>query len=85
MEPTNVKPFTIADLSKGERGVITAIDAQRVPLKLIELGCFIGSEVQILQKAAFGDHIYMNMNNSYLSIRKDMAQMIEVEKLDNSN
>ena len=53
-------------------------DCCKIPLKLIELGCFVGSEVEVLQKATFGDPIYIRMNDAYLSIRKDMAKTIQL-------
>lgn len=73
--------ITIAHLKKGEKGIIKHIDIDNIPLKIIELGCFLGSEVQIIQKATFNDPIYIQMNNTYLSIRKDMASLIEIEKI----
>ncbi|MDO4783309.1 MAG: FeoA family protein [Capnocytophaga felis] len=73
--------LTISHLKKGEKGIIKNIDIENIPLKLIELGCFVGSEVEVIQKASFGDPIYVNMNNSYLSIRKEMASLIEIEKI----
>lgn len=73
--------ITIAHLKKGEKGIIKNIDIENVPLKLIELGCFLGSEVEVIQKASFNDPIYIHMNNSYLSIRKDMASLIEIERI----
>ena len=85
MEEVRNCACTVAELKKGEKGIIQDFDITKIPQKLIDLGCYAGSEIEVLQKATFGDPIYMNMNNSYLSIRKDMAQMIEVEKLDNSN
>lgn len=73
--------LTISHLKKGEKGIIKNIDIENIPLKLIELGCFVGSEVEVIQRASFGDPIYVNMNNSYLSIRKEMASLIEIEKI----
>ena len=58
---------TIAQLKKGERGIISSFDVDKIPLKLIELGCFVGSEVEVLQKATLGDPIYIRMNEAYLS------------------
>ncbi len=69
---------TISQLKKGEKGIIKDFDIDKIPLKLIELGCFIGSEVEILQKATLGDPIYIRMNEAYLSIRKDMASLIQL-------
>ena len=69
---------TVADLKKGEKGLIQDIDIAKIPQKLIDLGCYAGSEVEVLQKATFGDPIYIRMNEAYLSIRKDMAKAIEL-------
>ncbi|ATA89629.1 FeoA family protein [Capnocytophaga stomatis] len=82
MEKTSAKgKLTVSHLKKGEKGIIKHIDIENVPLKLIELGCFVGSEVEVIEKSVFGDPIYVNMNNSYLSIRKEMASLIEIEKI----
>ncbi|MDO5607286.1 MAG: FeoA family protein [Capnocytophaga sp.] len=78
--PTTTKT-TLAQLKKGEKSVISTIDIEHIPLKLIELGCLPGSEVEMIQKAPFGDPIYIHINDSYLSIRKEMALLIEIEKV----
>ena len=72
MEKEPSRPYTIADLKKGEKGIIQEFDCYKIPLKLIELGCFVGSEVEVLQKAIFGDPIYIRMNDAYFSIRKEL-------------
>lgn len=82
MNKASVKDkLTISHLKKGEKGIIKYIDIENIPLKLIELGCFVGSEVEVIEKAPFGNPIYVNMNNSYLSIRKEMASLIEIDKI----
>ncbi|AVM50699.1 FeoA family protein [Capnocytophaga sp. oral taxon 878] len=72
----NFKINSIAQLKKGEKGIIQSVDIQKIPMKLIELGCAVGNEVEVLQKASFGDPIYIRMNDVYLSIRKEMARHI---------
>ena len=47
--------LTIADLKKGERGVITDCSSKDIPLKLLEMGCLPGNEVKLLQLAPFYD------------------------------
>ena len=78
MEEVRNRACTVADLKKGEKGLIQDIDIAKIPQKLIDLGCYAGSEVEVLQKATFGDPIYIHMNEAYLSIRKDMAKAIEL-------
>ena len=78
MEEVRNRACTVADLKKGEKGLIQDSDIAKIPQKLIYLGCYAGSEVEVLQKATFGDPIYIRMNEAYLSIRKDMAKAIEL-------
>ena len=36
--------ITIADLKKGEQGIITDSSSKDIPLKLLEMGCLPGNE-----------------------------------------
>lgn len=69
----------LAQLQIGQKGIIQDFDIDSVPLKLLEMGCLPGNEVQILQVAPFGDPLYLNVNDSYLAIRLETAQAIIVE------
>lgn len=71
--------MTLDFLKKSQKGTIIAINAQKVPLKLIEMGCLPGNIVEVLQIAPLSDPIYIKVNDSFLSIRKDLAKEIEVE------
>ena len=72
---------TTVDLLKiGDKATITNVDLNKIPLKLLEMGCFPDNELEIIQIAPLGDPIYLNVNNgSHLAIRKEMAREIEVE------
>ena len=72
---------SINDLNIGERGIIKSFDANAIPLKLIEMGCIEGSEVSLIQRAPLNDPLYLNINGSYLAIRKNIAAQITIEKL----
>ena len=72
--------FTIADLKKGEKGIITDSSSENTPLKLLEMGCLPGNEVHLLQLAPFSDPMYLNVNDSFLAIRKETAALIVIEK-----
>lgn len=72
---------TIADLKRGQRGIITGFSAENIPLKLLEMGCLPGNEVELLQIAPFRDPLYLNVNGSHLAIRKETALNIEIEIL----
>ncbi|MDA9057604.1 ferrous iron transport protein A [Flavobacteriaceae bacterium] len=74
--------LTIADLKKGEKGIITDSSSEDIPLKLLEMGCLPGNEVHLLQLAPFSDPMYLNINDSFLAIRKETASLIVIEKID---
>jgi ferrous iron transport protein A len=74
--------LTIADLKKGERGVIIDSSSKDIPLKLLEMGCLPGNEVKLLQLAPFSDPLYLNVNDSFLAIRRDTAALILIDRID---
>ena len=69
-------------LKRGDRAIIIHIDSDKIPLKLLEMGCLPGNEMEVIQIAPMGDPIYLNVNNgSHLAIRLETALEIEVELL----
>ena len=74
--------MTIADLKKGEHATIIDSSSEDIPLKLLEMGCLPGNNVQLLQSAPFADPLYLNINGSHLAIRKETAALITIKKVD---
>jgi len=70
---------SIAQLRIGQKAIITDFDSNLIPLKLIEMGCLPGNTVLLLQKAPLGDPLFLNINDSLLAIRMEMAKDIFVE------
>ena len=72
---------TTVDLLRiGDKAIITHVDLDKIPIKLLEMGCLPENDLEIIQIAPFGDPIYLNVNNgSHLAIRKETAREIEVE------
>lgn len=73
---------TVSSLKIGEKGIIEAFDMDRIPLKLQELGCLPGNEVELIQIAPLKDPLHLKMNGSFLSIRKDLAAFITISKIE---
>jgi len=73
--------LTIADLKKGEQGIITDSSSRNIPLKLLEMGCLPGNKVKLLQLASFSDPMYLDINDSFLAIRKETAALILIDKI----
>ena len=72
--------YTLANLLVGEKGTIKDIPFDSVTLKLLEMGCLPGKEVELLQVAPLNDPLYIRVNGSHLAIRKEMAELIEITK-----
>ena len=70
---------TIASLHIGETGCISESALPNIPLKLLEMGCLPGADVELIQIAPLKDPIYICVNGSHLAIRRDTASQIEIE------
>lgn len=71
---------TIATLQKGEIGYISEESLDFIPLKLLEMGCLPGAEVQLVQIAPLKDPLYICVNGSHLAIRIETASKIQILK-----
>lgn len=71
---------TIATLVKGEVGIISEESLDVIPLKLLEMGCLPGVEVELLQVAPLKDPLYICVNGCHMAIRKEMAAQIKITK-----
>ena len=72
---------TLAHLKRGEHAIITDVSSVNIPLKLLEMGCFPGNSVELVQLAPFLDSMYLNINGTHLAIRKETASFIFIEKV----
>ena len=72
--------YTLADIQRGERVLITDVSSIHIPLKLLEMGCLPGNYVELVQVAPFQDPLYLNINGTHLAIRKETATHILIKK-----
>ena len=70
---------TVAHLKRGQKGIIKEFTQDLLPIKLLEMGCLPGNEVELVQVAPLKDPIYINVNGSHIAIRRDMAIHIALE------
>ncbi|MFD0796105.1 ferrous iron transport protein A [Maribacter chungangensis] len=73
---------TVAHLKRGQRGIIKEFSSDAIPVKLLELGCLPGNEIELVQVAPLNDPIYINVNGSHIAIRREMALKIALELID---
>jgi ferrous iron transport protein A len=71
--------LTLAELKRGQQGIIKDVSSIHIPLKLLEMGCLPGNSVELVQVAPFSDPMYLNINGSHLAIRKETAIHILIE------
>ncbi len=57
---------TVANLKIGEKGVIRQVCFNDIPLKLLEMGCIPGKEVELVQIAPLNDPLYIIVNGSQI-------------------
>ena len=67
-------------LEPGEHATIVNFETEKLPLKLIEMGCLPGNKVCLFQKAPFNCPLYLEIDGCHLAIRKDVAALIEIER-----
>lgn len=70
---------TVARLKRGQKGIIKEFTEDLLPIKLLELGCLPGNEVELVQVAPLKDPIYINVNGSHIAIRRVIAEQIALE------
>lgn len=73
---------TVAQLKLGQRGIIKDFSGDILPIKLLEMGCLPGNEIEMVQIAPLKDPIYINVNGSHIAIRRTIAQQIEIDLID---
>lgn len=71
----------LASLNPGEKAVIESFTDQEISLKLLEMGCTPGEEVELEKVAPLGDPIAINISGYVLSMRKAEAATVLVRKL----
>ncbi len=76
--------ITVVDLKRGQRGIIKACADDILPIKLLELGCLPGNEIEMVQIAPFKDPVYINVNGSHIAIRRSTARLIMVDILEDA-
>lgn len=67
---------SVADLKPGEKGTVCCFKDEVMSLKLMEMGCLPGSEVELAHKAPFGDPICISVGGYALSLRVKEASTI---------
>ncbi len=68
----------LSDLRLGQKGIIDSFTDYELSLKLLEMGCIPGEDVEVVRIAPFGDPIAISISGYVLSLRKDEARTVKV-------
>ena len=69
----------VDDLKPGEKGIISGFTDQELSLKLLEMGCLPGEEVEMSYAAPLGDPICIRVSGYDLTLRLDEAATISLK------
>lgn len=72
--------YFLSDLKLGQKGIIDSFTDYALSLKLLEMGCIPGEEIQLIRIAPFGDPIAISVSGYILSLRKSEAATIKMRK-----
>jgi ferrous iron transport protein A len=73
--------LTIAQLEQGQQATIKGFLGDELPIKLLEMGCLPGSQVQLVQVAPLKDPMHINVDGTQMAIRRATAAEIEIENI----
>ena len=68
----------LIDLTAGSNAKVLGFQDEEVGVKLLELGCFPGSLVEVVRSAPFGCPLYVKVGLHQLALRKHEAETILV-------
>lgn len=73
--------MTIAQLEQGQQATIKGFLGDELPIKLMEMGCLPGSQVELVQVAPLKDPMHINVDGTQMAIRRATADEIEIENI----
>lgn len=77
--------MNLTNLQNNQRAVIVNCQEKQLPLKLMEMGCIDGVQVQLLNRAPLGTPLYFLIGDTRIALGKEIADEIEVELIDHDS
>jgi ferrous iron transport protein A len=72
----------LSELKVGEQAIIDSFTDPVMSLKLLEMGCTPGEQVELVKIAPMGDPIAISVSGYLLSLRKAEASTVLIHLLD---
>ncbi len=73
----------LSELKPGQKAIIKAFETGELSLKLMEMGCLPGEQIQVAHQAPLGDPISVYVAGYTLSLRLAEADHIFVSGIEN--
>lgn len=70
----------LTNIENGASAIVHDISQSDLRVKLLEMGLTEGRFLKVLFRAPFGDPIAINVDGYVLSLRRDEAALIQVER-----
>jgi ferrous iron transport protein A len=71
----------LSELKLKQKGIIVSYSDYELSLKLMEMGCVPGEEIEVVRIAPLGDPIAISVSGYVLTLRKDEAATIKLKRV----
>lgn len=71
----------LSELKQGQKAVIKVINNKEILLKLMEMGCLPGEQIEVEKIAPMGDPISIAVSGYHLSLRLNEADQVIVDPI----
>jgi ferrous iron transport protein A len=69
----------LSELKRGQKAIIDSFTDDETSLKLLEMGCIPGEEIEVVRIAPLGDPIAIMVSGYQLSLRREEASVLKVK------
>ncbi len=70
--------MNLIELKKKQKAVVSNCQEKDLPLKLMEMGCVDGVEIEFMFQAPLGTPFYYKIGNTRIALGKEIVNEIEV-------
>ncbi len=77
LRPTYLSLVKLSELGIGQKALILQANVE-LPVKLFEMGCLPGEEVELIFAAPFRDPLCFRVQGTLVSMRQELADLIPI-------
>ena len=72
---------TLADCKAGQIVNLKKVNDRQLTIQLYSMGCILGETIRVERIAPFGDPMIINIEDSFISLRRDDAKKMEISNI----